>query len=79
MARTRTGPTLFEALVILAVSAVLFILLSLTINRVLQSLAQAPPPPQGSSGQGVGVKRTDSLLKTRKTSPVNMLSGADAL
>ena len=42
MARTRTGPTLVEVIVILAVSAGLFILLTLTVNRVCRTLAAMP-------------------------------------
>jgi hypothetical protein len=81
MARMRSAPTLVEVIVILAVSAVLFILLTFTINRVQKSLAETPPSPPapGCVHPGVDVKRTDSLLKTKKTSPVNMLSETDAL
>jgi hypothetical protein len=80
MVRTRKGPTLSEAIVILVVSAVLFILLTFTINRVRQSLAEAPRvSPAGPPSQGVDVKRAGSMLNPIKASPVNMLSGADSL
>src|SRR2546423_1444609 len=65
MERTRTAPTLVEVLVILAVSTVLIILLTFTINRVRQVLAEAPPAllPNGSSEQDMDIKQTDSMLK----------------
>ncbi len=76
MARKRSGPTLVEVLVIIAVSAMLIVLLILTVNRMRQTLAQIPPTsgPRVLSPQVENGKRSAARPNTTNGLPVNVVS-----